>query len=359
MQSAGMVSSDEMNDGRMMLPDVLKGIAVLAMIQVHLMELFALPDIYISRLGVVSLFLGGPPAAPVFMAVMGYFLARSVAGTGTMVLRGLKLILWGLLLNAGLNMNLFYHIFAGSTALNPLEYLFGADILFLAGLSTILIALFRRAAGKRIVWWLVLMVVVASAGEYIPQPEYGNDLLTYVLSFIYLKTPWSYFPLLPWLAYPLAGYSFYLINQEADQRKLPYGNKITAGFVLLVPLGLSLRYATDITWDLEKYYHHDLLFFLWVLMFLVFWTAMFSLLTKIRLLNRVNGWLQWVGRNVTAFYVIQWLLIGNLATVFYKSLDSSGVLIWYIGITALTVLLVKLFRLAQLRHKERTSPRIS
>ena len=342
-----------------MLPDVLKGIAVLLMIQVHLMELFALPDIYTSRMGVVSLFLGGPPAAPVFMAVMGFFLARSAAGTGAMLLRGLKLIFWGLLLNAGLNMNLFYHIYTGSAALNPLEYLFGVDILFLAGLSTIFIALFRRVASTRIVWWLVLMVVVASAGEYIPQPEYGHDLLTYFLSFIYLRTPWSYFPLLPWLAYPLAGYSFYLISLEAERLKVPYGNKITAGFVLLVPLGLSLRYATDITWDLESYYHHDLFFFLWVLMFLIFWTALFSLITETRLLARVNGWLQWVGRNVTAFYVIQWLLIGNLATVLYKSVDLTGVLVWYAGITLLTVLLVKLYRLFENRYLGGKTPRIT
>ena len=58
--------------------DLLKGMAVLAMIQVHLMELFARQEVYDSLTGKISLFLGGIPAAPVFMAVMGYFLFLQV-----------------------------------------------------------------------------------------------------------------------------------------------------------------------------------------------------------------------------------------------------------------------------------------
>ena len=57
--------------------DLLKGFAVLFMIQVHIMEQFATPDIFNSSIGKISMFLGGPPCAPVFMAVMGYFLAKS------------------------------------------------------------------------------------------------------------------------------------------------------------------------------------------------------------------------------------------------------------------------------------------
>ncbi len=41
------------------LPDVLKGIAVILMIQVHIMELLMLPAVYNSSFGYISLFLGG------------------------------------------------------------------------------------------------------------------------------------------------------------------------------------------------------------------------------------------------------------------------------------------------------------
>jgi hypothetical protein len=55
--------------------DLLKGLAVLLMIQVHIMEQFVSSDTYNSLIGKASMFLGGPPCAPVFLAVMGYFLA--------------------------------------------------------------------------------------------------------------------------------------------------------------------------------------------------------------------------------------------------------------------------------------------
>jgi hypothetical protein len=55
---------------------------VALMIQVHLMELFAQPAVLASWVGKVSLFLGGPPAAPVFMLIMGYYAAASTRSTG-------------------------------------------------------------------------------------------------------------------------------------------------------------------------------------------------------------------------------------------------------------------------------------
>jgi uncharacterized membrane protein len=61
--------------------DLLKGFAVLFMIQVHIMEQFATPDTCNSIIGKISMFLGGPFCAPVFMAVMGYFLAFSSKNT--------------------------------------------------------------------------------------------------------------------------------------------------------------------------------------------------------------------------------------------------------------------------------------
>ena len=44
--------------------DLLKGIAVLLMIQVHIMEQLAEYDLFNSRFGEISLFLGGPACAP-------------------------------------------------------------------------------------------------------------------------------------------------------------------------------------------------------------------------------------------------------------------------------------------------------
>ncbi len=46
--------------------DLLKGVAVLLMIQVHIIELFADNVISTSQVGKVLMYLGGAPVAPVF-----------------------------------------------------------------------------------------------------------------------------------------------------------------------------------------------------------------------------------------------------------------------------------------------------
>jgi len=324
---------------RLLLPDVLKGVAVLLMIQVHLMELFARQDIYNSLAGKISLFLGGPPAAPVFMAVMGYFIAKQGADVMKNIYRGIRLIVYGFLLNIGLNLHLLYHIFTGEPDLNPLTYIFGVDILFLAGLSLILIALLRSLIHDSLVAWLAVLLAVALSATFIPAGMAQNQWSDYVFAYLYLDVPWSYFPLLPWLVYPLAGFCFFLFGRK-------YLNNVTDRQLLmatmagLIPFIVFFRNGFSITADLPAYYHHDFIYFLWALLFLGLWTMLFRQLTRWIPSGPVTGFLRWTGRNVTAFYVFQWLLIGNLATAFYKSAGGWDLVWWFIGISLVSGLLV-------------------
>jgi len=247
---------------RQILPDVLKGAAVLLMIQVHLMELFAKQEIYDGFWGKVSLFLGGPPAAPVFMVVMGYFIAKSGSGTMPLVFRGFRLMVYGFLLNTGLNLNLFYHIFSGKMEVNPLPYLFGVDILFLAGLSIVLIGILRRVLHASVFLWLMLTLLVAAAGLFLPTGNIDENCQTYLLAFFYKETWWSYFPLFPWLAYPLAGYSFQLIEKQYINQVFTTRKLLLIGFAFLVPALIGFKYGFAITIDLPAYYHHALTYFL-------------------------------------------------------------------------------------------------
>ena len=324
---------------RLLLPDVLKGVAVLLMIQVHLMELFARQEIFNSLAGKISLFLGGPPAAPVFMAVMGYFIAKQGAGVMKSIFRGIRLIVYGLLLNTGLNLHLLYHIFTGELALNPLTYLFGVDILFLAGNSLILISLLRLLLRDSLLAWLAVLLAAVLPATFMPAGMAQNQWSDYVLAYLYLDVPWSYFPLLPWLVYPLTGYCFYLISGK-------YLNKVTdrqlfmATLAGLVPFIVFFRYGFSITADLTAYYHHNFFYFLWAMLFLGLWTMLFRQVTRWIPSGPVTGFLRWTGRNVTTFYVFQWLLIGNLATAFYKSAGGWDLVWWFIGISLVSGLLV-------------------
>jgi len=318
---------------RFITPDLLKGIAILFMIQVHLMELFALPDIFASSK--LSLFLGGPPAAPIFMIIMGYFIAHSSMSKIAMLKRGVQLIIWGMLLNIGLNMHLIYRVLFESWNYNIWEYIFGVDILQLAGLSLVIIALLADRIKSK--WYFIAAIIIAIFvlsslinGETIPSP--WNYFSAYFIG----GTSWSYFPLLPWLAYPLTGYAFY----KSESFFLTwswhkYFNLFTiAGFIIL--MSTSWTYVSNISHHLPLYYKHKFLFYLWIIVFSLLWAGIFMIFSK-RIANTKFGkYLIFLGKNITSIYVFQWLIIGNLATIWYQQKGWTELIVYFITITLLS-----------------------
>jgi uncharacterized membrane protein len=321
-------------------PDLIKGIAVVLMVQVHLMELFAMPGIYFSTAGKISLFLGGPPAAPIFMAVMGYFLAFSGKGTSNMVFRGLKLLLWGFLLNIGMNFHLIYDYFTQQLLVNPFEYLFGVDILFLAGLSLMIIGLLKPLFKNNIYLWGGLALLIVGLTPLLNDHYYENPVLNYLMAYIGGSFRWSYFPVFPWLAYPLIGYCFSLIEKPLLSKILVNNRLYTWLGITGVIIAFTISKAADLTHQLEQYYHHGMLFFLWTTLFIAFWAALFMLLNKRFHENMILRYLRWTGKNVTRFYVFQWLIIGNLGTYLYQSQNLWQLGIWFAFVMLVTSLLV-------------------
>ena len=137
-----------MNSTRNHSLDLLKGIAVLLMIQVHVMELFASDVISRSTIGKLSLFLGCAPVAPVFMLIFGYFIAKSNKSIRQLIVRGLKMFVLGMTLNNVLNLNLISSVYLGKLNVELMPYVFGVDILQFVGLALIIITPFKKWFGK-------------------------------------------------------------------------------------------------------------------------------------------------------------------------------------------------------------------
>jgi len=321
---------------RNLTADLLKGIAVLAMIQVHLMELFARQDIYDSSTGKLSLFIGSVPAAPVFMAVMGYFLVFS-GPLSSFIKRGLKLIFWGFLLNIGLNFHLIYDVWSGTKQVNLLQYVFGADILFLAGLAVILIGLFKLIFKNFYLPYFILALVFSFFGQYIP--VVSDHKLQYLMAFGGGNYPWSYFPLFPWLAYPLAGYAFGLAQNRIRK-------SLSSKYILLIIIAIVLFISGFVAFgyqessDLRKYYHHGILFFIWAMTFILCWVWINHYIAEKTGSFIITRYIGWLGKNVTAIFVIQWLIIGNIATQIWKTQTLKELILWGPGILIVTSLLV-------------------
>lgn len=321
--------------------DLLKGFAVLMMIQVHLIELFAKQEIYDGLIGKISLFLGGPPAAPLFMTVMGYFLAKSNKNFLQNLKRGILLTLGGILLNIGLNFHLLILIFNGKIQLNPLAYIFGADILPLAGLSVILIALIKKFTKNNLLSSMlfppiILIFILILHAETINHQVNSNTFI-YIQAFLWGKLEWSYFPFLPWAVYPLAGFSYYIIAEKINIEK---STKDFAFLFSSVVTFVSIEYAVKIASDLKEYYHHNWLYTLWIFQFLIFLVCCFERLETSWGRNTIMLYIKWLGKNVTAAYVIQWIIIGNISTAIYKTQNEMELIVWFFLVTAAASILI-------------------
>jgi uncharacterized membrane protein len=316
--------------------DLAKGIAVLLMIQVHLMEVFAHPSIYSGPVGRVSLFLGGPPVAPVYMAILGYFVAKSRRSMPTLLVRGASLLAVAFLLNIGLNAHILWKIHSSNLDLNPLRFIFGSDILFLAGFSVLVLVLIRNFIRKFAYSAILLALLVVIATPYVNKVVLTDGGAKYILAFVAGDYSWSYFPIFPWLAYPLIGFGFASLQPHIVEAVSSKAIKGVLLGILIVGLLATHKYAVDISADLDMYYHHGLLFFLWVLAFLLAWIMILDVLGHRFQVHPVGLYMRWLGRNILIIYVIQWLLIGNIGTSIYRTQSLIQLRLWFVCILILT-----------------------
>jgi len=330
--------NDLQQKNRVIVPDLLKGIAILFMIQVHLMEQFARPVIEASIAGKISYFLGGTPAAPMFMMIMGYFIAKSNMPRIKLIKRGLKILLWAFLLNLGLNAHILYNIIFQGWDFDKWSFIFGVDILFLAGMSILFIAFLASAIKKR--WYLLfLVIVVIFAASQLIDGSTIDKPWNYFTSFFIGGTYWSYFPLLPWLAYPLSGYAFHQLESFFMAWSWHKAFNYVIGFSLPIFLILTWNYASSIMYHLEIYYHHQFGFYIWSVVFSLLWAGMIFIFKDKLSDSLIGKYFKYLGRNITSIFVFQWLIIGNLATIWYKLIDWPGLIASYIIITAISSLL--------------------
>ena len=308
--------------------DLLKGIAVLLMIQVHIVELFADNTISTSHVGKILMFLGGAPVAPVFAFVLGYFLASSKKSKKQLIIRGVKLFALGMLLNVALNFNLILSITKGLYKIDRLPYILGIDILQFAGISIILITLLKEVIEQSILFTVAFCFVSAFLGHYLLNYIPENEFLLYLSSLFYGSSKWSYFPLFPWLAYPLTGIAFYQIKYRFDFSVLKDAKVLFPVSVLCVLFSIfTARYAVSVSYQLPLYYHHGIKFFLWTIVFLAFYGFFANEINKLIGDTIVLKYIKWLSRNVTTMYFIQWVIIGNIATEVYKTVSSPVYLV--------------------------------
>jgi uncharacterized membrane protein len=324
-----------MEKSRSRTADFLKGVALIAMVQLVLVKHFAQDAILHGLLGKISLFIGGPPAAPMFLTIMGYYIAHQRHTFRHDVKRGAQLILLGILLNIFRNADLLFQHFNGGGQVDIWHIIFGTDILILAGISLMAMAVVIKVLRGHVLAYIGLIIVFLLL-QYVIPPVESRLPNAIIIPFFYGKYANAQFPFIPWFAYVLAGYTFYLLKQFFLSDWFKHNKKIkiilgSSSFVLLV---VTLPFGYSVSVNHTLFYHHGILFFLFCINYLFWWLLSAKAIVE-RVNNRFTGYFEFIGRNVTAFYVIFMVLAGNLHP-FLQQQDYLMLAVDFVVLTAIT-----------------------
>ena len=211
-----LFSKNKINTNRQIELDIAKAFSTIFMIFIHTISIAMLFENTVSDpyYVIVGSILGGPFSAPVFMFCMGIGIIYSRhTQPNTMIKRGIKLFLLGLLVN------IFSFIIPHYLAQYLLNsgnilpnfgglVLFYVDILEFAGLSFVIIGIFKKMnlSNKQL---LAVGIILSILGFLLRFSDFGSIPLNILFGY-FIGTSYEYtaFPLFSWIIFPIAGHLY-------------------------------------------------------------------------------------------------------------------------------------------------------
>ncbi len=320
--------------------DLARGLAMLFMVMVHVQMIYGTAEVQDSPFGWVVEFLGSPPAAPVFMFLMGLstaFSARASLAKG--LRRGGELFALGYALNfirgslpafLALKTGLLSREDLGAET--PLSLFLEVDILQFAGIALVALALCRRFVPKPAAW-IALASVLMLVSPMLWGRTTDQPLMHWFLSHFWGAEEHVAFPAFPWLCYPLIGMACGRWFIAANDPGRFFRRGLVAGLILLaIGTGVIL---TNPDFHIGDYYHSGPGAVLWILGFVLVWLWACQLVTRRIPPNPAFRLLYFWSQRVTVFYFIHWVLIGWGVGLFGEEERGLVATILLIGLIAL------------------------
>lgn len=208
---------DKISQKRIVEFDIARGIAIFLMILQHVWLLIFSRFFDSVWLDYLFFNLGTVLAAPVFLFLMGVNIFLSHQNTSrSLIIRGVKLFLLGYLLSffrffLPLVLTDYFNLIVEPEKIiyhfPVIYYLLEIDILQLAGLSLISLAIFKKIKTPLKYYPAIIFLIFLLS----PILKSFNDVLGswhYFIDPFWGNSDYVIFPLFPWLAYSLAGYYF-------------------------------------------------------------------------------------------------------------------------------------------------------
>ena len=354
-----IISREVCNTGRQIELDIGKALPLLCLPFVHCIIECCTDEQLLS--GVPYLFdsvIGGPLSAPMFLFCMGatvHYSSKSKT-PGSLALRGLKLIGYGLLLNLFRIVIPFLigWLITGNAAqyLDSLPFLtFGNDVLMLAGLCLLSLALVKRL---RVPTWgmFAIALILSVVGTLLRGTDLNNDVMNVICGWFFGTVSarnyiYSDFPLFNWLIVPTCGYIFgELLRRVRDKRRfyLCFSPALlviaTVGFIIGISGGIGMFGEGQ-----NAYYHlytHDAFLSIAATMGLLGFYCVVSHVLPQPILR----FFTYISSNITAFYCIHWVYVRMITNVIlYAATGSQHIPIWSIILISFGILLLTIITL--------------
>ena len=321
-----LLSEEKINLGRQCEIDYAKAIEVVIMALIHVWEELSYFDCFnVAPTGFwhnLLQFVAGPLGAPLFMFAMGIGMCYSShRSPKDFAKRGVQLFFVGYLLNFFRN-GIYYAIYCwthGGWDIGELIYeSFNGDILHFAGLTFLLVALFKKCKMPVLTMGavaVVMQIVGCLLSQYVPVSE-G---MSYVVGLFYYVENCC-FPLLQWFIFPAAGVIFAKYLQHVTDKDSFYCIVIKISTVLLVGLCSALYIAKyniqnfyilkdDIFYQ-QKFFHS-----IFALLVILIELALLHFVTKRIKVNAIQSIAEYMSVKLFTIYIIQWMLIGTATFV--------------------------------------------
>ena len=324
-------------NNRLLSIDLARGQAVFFMIAVHTLEVFANQEVKNSVFGQIISFLGGPPAAPVFMTLMGFsFIYSSKSELKPKLLRGFKIFLSGYVLNIFRGVIPF--ILATYLKLDvvktfPLEkinaytILTTVDILQFAGIALMVMSIIQALQiNKYLILlsaFLISMISPSLWGIQLDIPIIDQVLelfcgdLPIEFSFIANKIA---FPVFPWLTFPLLGmFLGETVKNSTDMNRI--FNYFGLFGIFLIGIGVAISFS-NYQYHFNDYYHSRQGAMFFMCGFVMVWLYLTKLVIDNIPTNSLFDLLFRWSKGVTNIYFIQWIII--LWSIAFFGINSSS-----------------------------------
>ncbi|WBX77062.1 heparan-alpha-glucosaminide N-acetyltransferase domain-containing protein [Tenacibaculum ovolyticum] len=352
--------------------DFVRGISVLLMIPVHSMIVYSTMDTWNNTLlGKIAQVL--EKGTPMFLVVMGLsFVFSSRLSMKSIIKRGLSVLAKGY----GLNILRFVvpMIFFGGfprafiegngltpgDSYNLLFFTLLGDILQLAGFSLIIMGIIIKFIKNKYAALISAMLIVFFSRE-LSGFRPGIVGLDYVCDLLWGKTYNVYFPIFPWMSFILIGLFFGMWYQErGNDIRFMFGKMLPFGIAFLF-IGAGLCYY-NYEYNFGDYYHLGPggTIILMGINLLIVWLGHITVkhFPKYKLFSVFY----YSSKNVTSFYLIQWVLVywGVLFFGFGSQTSQVKLLLIITGITLLTfgILWLKEKGVLLFNKNKKVSPKI-